>query len=151
MSKIYVASSWRNEFQQEVVKALRDDGHEVYDFREAEVNGHANGFRWSEMDGDWRQWTTRRYLEALQHPLAQKGFANDMNGLRWCEICVYVMPCGPSASMEMGWAKGSGRPVIAYIPAMREPDLMVKMADYCTDDLAEVLSFCKQAVTELSI
>ena len=32
--KIYVASSWRNEFQHNVVKALREDGHEVYDFRE---------------------------------------------------------------------------------------------------------------------
>ncbi len=29
--KIYVASSWRNQFQQEVVALLRAEGHEVYD------------------------------------------------------------------------------------------------------------------------
>ena len=33
MAKIYVASSWRNVFQQDVVGILRDLGHEVYDLR----------------------------------------------------------------------------------------------------------------------
>ena len=31
--KIYVASSWRNEFYTEVVETLREAGHDVYDFR----------------------------------------------------------------------------------------------------------------------
>ena len=52
---------------------------------------------------------------------------------------MYVMPCGPSASMEMGYAKGAGKIVIVYIPALREPDLMVKMADHITNDFSEVL------------
>ena len=29
--KIYVASSWRNEYYPEVVNALRNAGHDVYD------------------------------------------------------------------------------------------------------------------------
>lgn len=41
MSKIYVASSWKNERLDEVVKALRADGHDVYDFRE-------HSFEWRE-------------------------------------------------------------------------------------------------------
>ncbi len=31
--KIYVASSWRNVHYEGVVKALREAGHDVYDFR----------------------------------------------------------------------------------------------------------------------
>ena len=31
MAKIYVASSWRNQYFPEVVKKLREYGHEVYD------------------------------------------------------------------------------------------------------------------------
>ena len=31
--KIYLASSWRNERQPELVRTLRQAGHEVYDFR----------------------------------------------------------------------------------------------------------------------
>ena len=33
MSKIYVASSWRNPHQPAIVEELRVAGHEVYDFR----------------------------------------------------------------------------------------------------------------------
>lgn len=48
MAKIYVASSWRNPFQQEVVNILRDLGHEVYDFKNPP---HGNGgFQWSDID-----------------------------------------------------------------------------------------------------
>jgi hypothetical protein len=34
------------------------------------------------------------------------------------------------------------RLVVVYIPAMREPDLMVKMANVVTDDFREVLRLC---------
>ena len=137
--KIYVATSWRNEFQPHIVGVLRSDGHLVYDFRGEE------GFSWREVDDNWLAWTPEQYLKGLQHTCAERGFKRDMDALRWCEICVYVMPCGPSASMEMGWAKGAGKRVVAYIPALREPDLMVKMADLVTTDLEEVRSFCRES------
>jgi hypothetical protein len=130
--KIYVASSWRNEYQPGVVKLLREDGHEVYDFKDS------NGFRWSEVDLDWNSWTPNEYLEGLKHPCAERGFNRDMTALRDCDVCVYVMPCGPSASMEMGWAVAAGKHVIVYVPELREPDLMVKMAPEITTDLAYV-------------
>lgn len=48
MAKIYVASSWRNVFQQDVVDILRNLGHEVYDFKNPP---HGNGgFQWSDID-----------------------------------------------------------------------------------------------------
>ena len=43
--KIYVASSWRNEYYPEVVKVLRDAGHDVYDFRNPPSGDP--GFKWS--------------------------------------------------------------------------------------------------------
>ncbi len=33
--KVYIASSWRNEYQPTVVARLREAGHDVYDFRAA--------------------------------------------------------------------------------------------------------------------
>jgi hypothetical protein len=135
--KIYVASSWRNEFQQDVVAKLRALGHEVYDFRgggdgwsAAEGEG---GFSWSSIDPNWKNWTAEEYIKALSHPLATEGFNRDMNALRRCDACIFVMPCGPSASMEMGWAAGAGKLTAAYCPAIREPDLMLKMAGHITD------------------
>jgi hypothetical protein len=48
------------------------------------------------------------------------------------------MPCGVSASLEAGWARGNGKFLIVYVPGLREPDLMVKMADLVTDSLEEL-------------
>lgn len=129
--KIYVASSWRNEFQQGVVAALREDGHDVYDFKDAE------GFSWGEVDKRYPKWVTDipKYLEGLNHPAAERGFKRDMDALKACDACVYVMPCGVSASLEAGWACGAGRRLFVYIPGLREPDLMVKMAELITNDL----------------
>ena len=136
MAKIYVATSWRNTFQELVVKQLRADGHTVYDFKEDK------GFRWSEIDPDWVNWNPTSYIAGLSHPRAKEGFSRDMTALDGSEICVYVMPCGPSASLEAGWAKGAGRRVVVYIPQLREPDLMVKMADLITTDLQDVRDYC---------
>jgi hypothetical protein len=133
--RIYVATSWRNEQQPMVVSALRADGHEVYDFRGEE------GFSWREVDPEWQSWTPEKYIEGLLHPCAERGFDRDMKALRGCQALVMVMPCGPSASMEMGWAVGAGRPVAVYIAGMREPDLMVKMASIVTDDLRKIRDF----------
>lgn len=143
--KIYVASSWRNAYQPHVVAQLRADGHEVYDFREAEVNGHRNGFRWSEVDEGWQLWTPARYVANLSHPHAKKGFDNDMSALRNCDACVYVMPCGVSASLEAGWAAGNGKLLVVYVPELREPDLMVKCANLITDDFESVRLYLKSS------
>ena len=131
---VYVASSWRNTFQPEVVAALRSDGFEVYDFKDAD------GFRWTEVDPEWHEWPSdiSKYLNGLQHPCAERGFNRDMTALKRAELCVMVMPCGMSASLETGFAIGAGKPTAIYIPGLREPDLMVKMADLVTSDLAVV-------------
>ena len=49
MAKIHVPSSWRNKYQPEVVKALSEAGHAIYDFRNPEHN--PGGFHWSDEDG----------------------------------------------------------------------------------------------------
>ena len=47
--KVYVASSWRNEVYPRVVEALREAGHEVYDFRHQSVSWEE--FDWKVTDG----------------------------------------------------------------------------------------------------
>lgn len=137
--KIYVASSWRNGYQPEVVKALREDGHEVYDFKDAD------GFHWSEVDPDWLTWQPGPYIQGLKHHCSERGFNRDMTALKECDACVYVMPCGVSASLEAGWACGAGKRVFVYVPELREPDLMVKMAEMVTRDLSDIRAAIKPA------
>ena len=49
-----------------------------------------------------------------------------------------MAPCGVSASLEAGWACGAGKRVYAYIPVLREPELMLKMVHTVTEDLDEI-------------
>ena len=61
--KIYVASSWRNKWFPGVVRALRNAGHDVYDFRNPPDGG--SGFRWSDVGADWMDWTPQEYRQRL--------------------------------------------------------------------------------------
>ncbi|MBT4876331.1 MAG: hypothetical protein HOJ48_01205 [Desulfobacula sp.] len=135
--RIYVASSWRNTHQQGVVKALRDAGHEVYDFKNP--NNIEKGFHWSEIDPDWKNWTPEKYREHLDHPIAEKGFKLDYDAMEWAEIFVGVQPFGRSASLEMGWAAGKGKPTFLILEN-GEPELMVKMLSVICLNVQEVIN-----------
>jgi len=136
--KIYVASSWRNNIQPVVVAELRKLGHEVYDFRNPAPGN--NGFHWSEIDTEWKNWKHEDFLEALNHPIAEKGFKLDMGALHVSDICVLVLPCNRSAHLEAGYKIGQGKPTIILLDESCEPELMYKMTPYVCKNLPEVIS-----------
>lgn len=111
--KIYVASSWRNPHQPGVVSAFREDGHEVYDFRNPGPSEH--GFSWREIGTGWQEWTAEEYIAALEHPISEHGFSLDFDAMKWCDVCVMVLPCGASAHTEAGWCKGQGKRTAALL------------------------------------
>lgn len=123
--KLYVASSWRNAEQPNVVANLRSAGHEVYDFKNP---FHGNkGFAWSDCDPDWKAHTPEQFREMLNHPIAIAGFKSDWEAMLWADAGVLVMPCGRSAHIEAGYFVGAGKPLIILL-ADGEPELMYKMA-----------------------
>lgn len=134
--KVYVASSWRNEQYPAVVEALREAGHEVYDFRNPEPGN--NGFRWQDLDPDHERWTADTFRAALNHPIAQEGFAHDFNAMQWADACVMVMPCGRSAHLELGWFTGQGKLSIILLES-GEPELMYLCADRLCLSVQEVI------------
>lgn len=112
--RLYVASSWRNDRQPNLVGLLRDVGHEVYDFRHPPGGDHL-GFSWSDVDPDWRAWSAPKYLEALGHPIAVAGFDSDFAAMRWADAGVMVLPCGRSAHLEAGYFVGAGKPLFIVL------------------------------------
>lgn len=136
--RIYVASSWRNARQPDVVFALRQAGHEVYDFR---TPPHVHrGFAWSELDPDWQKWTAEQYrARLLTHPIAARGFLSDLRGMQWADACVLVLPCGRSAHLEAGWFCGAGKRCIILTQDGEEPELMALLATDICVSMAEVL------------
>lgn len=136
--RIYVASSWRNVWFPEVVEALRGAGHDVYDFRNPPDGG--TGFRWSDVDERWLEWTPQQYRDNLEHPLAERQFANDIRAMEECDVCVLLLPCGRSAHTEAGWFAGNGKKVFLYIPERQEPELMYKLFNGVCCSLDELLA-----------
>lgn len=154
---IYVASSWRNEVQPDIVKLLRGEGHEVYDFREP--NPGAPGFSWREVmpgaetlppvsydprairakGSDWV--TAEEYLQMIAHPRAHEGFRNDKLAMVEADLMVMVLPCGKSAHLEIGWAMGKGIYTAILLEDPVEPELMYKFADLITPSVDELVTW----------
>lgn len=120
--KIYVASSWQNAYQLQVVEALRALSHDVYDFRNPGP-GEA-GFSWAEVDSGWQRWTVEQFKEGFRHPRARHAFERDRRALKWCDLCLLVLPSGMSAHLEAGWCAGRAKPVLVYAPEFRTAELM---------------------------
>ena len=134
--KVYVASSWRNETrQQAVVQALREAGHDTYDFRAPGAS-----FTWKEAATPEQLRDPRRFRdEVLTHPLARAGFEADMGALRSAEATVLVLPCGRSAHLELGWGARNAKSVVLLDDPVSEPELMYLACDVICVTIAEVV------------
>ncbi len=140
--RIYVASSWRNEYQPHVVQTLRQAGFDVYDFRNPREGD--NGFSWREIDADWQDWTPAQHRKALSHPVARAGFDSDLDAMKWADACVMVMPCGRSAHLEAGYFVGARKPLVILQVDQAEPDLMYAMADHFLVSFHELDAVCDE-------
>lgn len=138
MAKIYVASSWRNEVQPQVVELFREAGHEVYDFKHPKEGN--NGFHWSDVMPSYQRGPgnqlapVEEYVSSLYHPVAEEGFKSDFDAMKWADACLLVLPCGRSAHLELGWAVGAGKKTAIMLDpdenGMVTPELMYKMVDF---------------------
>jgi hypothetical protein len=142
MSRIYVASSWRNQFQPTVVERLRQAGHAVYDFRNP-PHGQG-GFAWSDIDPEWQGWSASAYRDKLlSHPVAAHGYLTDFRAMQWADTCVLVLPCGRSAHLEAGWFCGAGKRCIILLQD-GEPELMNLLASDICLSIDEVICALNQ-------
>lgn len=140
MLKIYIASSWRNPGQQEIVKLLREHGYKVYDFKNPKLGN--TGFNWSEIDENWQDWTSEEFYRNLHHPLADYGYELDKKAMDAADVCVMVLPCGKSASLEAGYFAGAKKPLAILLSECdSEPELMFKLANQVCCSYDELLEW----------
>jgi len=141
VSKVYVASSWRNPLQPSVVAMLREFGHEVYDFRNPTAGN--TGFHWSECIPGVSAHTVEGYLKAIRSDRATQGFGFDKSALDWCDVCVLVLPCGRSAHLEAGYTAGQGKRVYVLLNEVQfEPELMYLLCTGVSAELTQILAWC---------
>lgn len=140
MARIYLAASWRNPYQETMLGLLRQDGHEVYDFKNPP---YSTGFKWSDI-GLELPCTAENYRTALYtNPRAAQGFMADFSAMRWADTCVMLLPSGRSAHLELGWMSGAGKQTIILTRDWEEPELMALLADHIAISPLEVLELLK--------
>ena len=125
--KVYVASSWRNEVYPEVVEALRQAGHDVYDFRHQGAS-----------DPNPSEMTSGDLLDFLAQPRVLSIFKNDMEALVASDAVVCVLPCGRSAHLELGYGIGAGKRTVLLWHDGDAPDIMHKAVDSIVFNVDEI-------------
>ena len=135
---VYIIGSMRNPRVQEVAKALRGAGYDVFD------DWQSSG---PDADDHWQAYEKARgrtFREALGGYHAQHAFALDKLHLDRCDACVLVAPAGKSGHLELGYMIGRGKP--GYILLDGEPeryDLMMLFATGIFVELDEMLRVLK--------
>jgi hypothetical protein len=109
MKKIYIATSWKNSsFALGVAKDLRSIGHEVDCFCDDSTGRFV--FSVKELNGmPIEELNCITFLKTFE---AQKAFREDKKWIEWCDTLVMLLPCGKSAHLEAGYAKGLGKEVV---------------------------------------
>ena len=140
---VYVASSWRCDFQKAVIAVLNAAGIDNYDFRNP-PNGE--GFGWSSVmpsfDINSQLTDQDEYIAGLKHPIAIAGYKSDFDAMMKADTFVLVLPCGRSAHLELGWAVGMGKRTAILLDGPQvTPELMYKMADHISTDVMDLLEW----------
>lgn len=137
--KIYLASSWKNvKDVQSFAEGLRELGHEVDDFTDSKSGRFV--FSFSQISGV----ENMNAETALSELMVKRAFLEDKKWIDWSDCVLMLLPCGKSAHLEAGYAKGLNKKLVIYhleeFPK-GDFDVMYGFADLVTTDYLKVLDF----------
>lgn len=131
--RIYLASSWKNEFHEDMLQMLFAFDFDVYDYRNPAPG--IRGFSWDEMDPKWRDWSDRQYIEAMGGKRPVEAYCRDASALLDADAVVALAPFGASVGVEVGIACGKSIPVAVFLTGKKvSPELMTMAVDMMTPD-----------------
>jgi len=126
--KIYIASSWKNQYAVEMLTSLlRDHGHEVISFVEnAVIDEKRDGIKF-----DIEKWINSRD--------GYNKFRYDIEGATKSDLVIYIGPSGSDAWAEVGTAYGCGVPILGLFAKGEQIGLMRKMVTHWCRDYKDIL------------
>lgn len=142
MSKIYIASSWKNAGNvRAIAEALRDEGFQVDDFTDPSKGRYV--FNWREIEEDVMKLDAVAFIKDER---TQRAFKEDKGKIEWADVLVMVLPAGNSSHLEMGYAAGLGKRTIIFAPdgfPKGHFDTMYGFANLLTDDVVALVEALK--------
>ncbi|MDZ4172565.1 MAG: hypothetical protein U1C19_10375, partial [Methanobacteriaceae archaeon] len=76
-----------------------------------------------------------RVIKAMNHEMSKRAFQQDKSMIEWADVLILLLPCGKSAHMELGYAKGLGKKIIIFSHngfTMDDFEVMYGFADLIT-------------------
>lgn len=149
--KLYLASSWKNAtWLTGLAKTFTSRGHLVDCFCDGS-NGRSV-FRWTELGKTPDAMMEHDAKTVFEYPIVLRAFDEDKRWLDWAEAVILCLPCGRSAHLEAGYAKGQGKKLWIYgVLPKGEFDVMYGFADgiYRENELPDLLdALRKQSATK---
>lgn len=148
--KIYLASSWKNKDTVNCIAGILRNlkfGFEVDSF--CEETEKRFSFHFSEVEGHEKM----NAIDFLETEFAQKAFKEDKKWLDWADAVIMYKPCGNSAHLEAGYAKGQGKKLYIYGDfKIGDFDVMYGFADGMFDEDvdASIFAMANQIKRDLS-
>jgi len=143
--KIYMASSWKNANDVEVIaQVLREHSHEVDCFTDESTGRYV--FHYSQIDS----FENLDAMNFMYDERSQKAFKEDKKWIDWADGVLLYLPAGKSAHLEAGYAVGKGKFLIIFQQKFPkgEFDVMYGFANLITDDFKTVLNFLQKKDAE---
>lgn len=141
MSRIYIASSWKNKFQQQLVKELRKRGHKVYDFKHPSGRNDVPVWESVSVTQNLRSAYVEKCLKGkdfkrmLLDRQSIKRFEEHFAAMQDADTCILLLPAGRSSHIEAGHMNGMGKRVFVMDTSKEvTPELMyLALDDYFFD------------------
>ena len=117
MSRIYVASSWSNKHQQNLLEQLRKRGHKVYDFKHPHGRNDIPVFEQVSITQNLRSAYKEKCLKGedfkrmLMDRLSVERFKEHYGAMQDADTCILLLPAGRSSHTEAGLMNGMGKRV----------------------------------------
>jgi hypothetical protein len=142
--KIYLSSTSYNPHFDDVVAALRGEGHSVFDFRKPEgmPEGTVSRYAFEMIDPLWKGWRTDQFIIGLECAPAKEQFDFVKAAIDEADTVVLLAPCGLSSHIIAGYAAGAGKDVFALLlnPEDFMPELMYKLFNGSVEHLDQLLA-----------
>ena len=141
MSRIYIASSWRNQYQQQLVEELRKRGHKVYDFKHPYGRNDVPVWESVSVTQNLRSAYVEKCLKGgefkrmLLDRQSIKRFEEHFTAMQDADTCILLLPAGRSSHIEAGHMNGMGKRVFVMDTSKEvTPELMyLALNDYFFD------------------
>lgn len=135
--RVYVASSWKQKAAALLLAGiLRNDGHEVDCFCDPSTGRF---IAWPD-PGKYAEHDVKTFMGLM---IVKAAFCEDKKWLDWADAVVLLNPCGRSAHLEAGYAKGQGKQLYIIGPCRPgEHEVMYGFADgifFGVEELREAL------------